>query len=208
MPAFDLDGWLASASSPAAIVQAGAAVLRRRATDVDPAWFGTPAWTALIERMVETMRAAPGVGLAAPQVGVPWRVFVAEDTAERIAVLSDESRAARARTVLPLIVVVNPTLTLGSGTGDALFYEGCLSVRGYGALVRRASHVAVNGLDVAGRPLTLRLTGWPARIVQHETDHLDGTLYVDRMVSRSLACSEELGRLAALPVDEVLRELG
>jgi peptide deformylase len=205
MPTFDLDAWLALASSPAAIVQAGAAVLRRRATNVDPSWLGTPAWAALIERMVGTMRAAPGVGLAAPQIGVPWRVFVAEDLAERIAVLSPENRASRGRVPLPLLVVVNPALTLGDG--DAIFYEGCLSVRGYGALVRRAAHVEVTGLDAFGQPLSIRLSGWPARIVQHEVDHLDGTLYVDRMVSRSLACDADLGRLAALPPDDVLREL-
>ena len=205
MSHFDLDAWLAAAGSPAGIVQAGTAVLRRRASDVDASVFGTPSWSRLVETMVETMRAAPGVGLAAPQIGVPWRVFVAEDLAERIAVLSPENRAARGRVPLPLVVVVNPTLTLGDG--HATFYEGCLSVRGYGALVRRAADVEVTGLDAVGQPIALRLSGWPARIVQHEIDHLDGTLYVDRMVSRSLASEGELGRLASLPPEQVLAEL-
>jgi peptide deformylase len=103
-------------------------------------------------------------------------------------------------------VVVNPRTVLGPET--AQFYEGCLSVRGYGALVTRSLAAEVRGLDAGGEPLAMKLTGWPARIVQHEVDHLDGTLYVDRMVTRSFASGDDLGRLAALPVDEVLREIG
>jgi peptide deformylase len=204
--AFDLDEWLATATHPAAIVQAGKQVLRRPAVDVDPSWIGTPAWSALIDCMVETMRAAPGVGLAAPQIGVPWRVFVAEDAEERFAGLSAESRRARGRTPLALAVVANPRVVRGPEL--ATFYEGCLSVRGYGALVPRALSVDVSGLDAHGNPFAMPLTGWPARIVQHEVDHLDGTLYVDRMISRSFASGDDLGRLSALPVDEVLREIG
>jgi peptide deformylase len=204
--AFDLGEWLAAAAQPAAIVQAGTPVLRQRAVEVDRARIGTPEWSALLDRMVETMRAAPGVGLAAPQIGVPWRVFVAEDTEERLAALSTESRLSRARTPLALVAVVNPRIALGPET--ATFYEGCLSVRGYGALVTRSLSAEVTGLDAWGNPLSLKLTGWPARIVQHEVDHLDGTLYVDRMTSRSLASGDQLERLAALPVDAVLREIG
>jgi peptide deformylase len=203
---FDLGEWLANATHPASIVQAGTPVLRRRAVDVDPLWIGTPEWSALLDRMVDTMRAAPGVGLAAPQIGVPWRVFVAEDTEERLAALSPETRGLRARTPLALVVVVNPRVVLGPET--ATFYEGCLSVRGYGALVKRSLTAEISGLDARGGPLAMRLTGWPARIAQHEADHLDGTLYVDRMMSRSLACGDDLGRLSALPLEEVLREIG
>jgi peptide deformylase len=210
MSNFDLESWLAGASSPANIEQAGAAVLRRRATDVDPAWFGTAAWMTLLERMVDTMRRAPGVGLAAPQIGVPWRVFVAEDREENMASLSPEEREARHRVALPLLVIVNPVLTRRGA--EVTFYEGCLSVRGYGALVPRASDVEISGLDgldASGqpRPLTLSLSGWPARIAQHEVDHLDGTLYIDRMVSRSFASAEHLPGLASVPPSELLRRL-
>jgi peptide deformylase len=168
--------------------------------------LGTPALARLVDIMVDTMRAAPGVGLAAPQIGVPLRIFVAEDTPEGMARLSAEARAQRARTPLPLVVVVNPRVVVAS-TDEVTFFEGCLSVRGYSALVRRAAAVAVSGSDADGNQLSLRLEGWPARIVQHETDHLDGTLYVDRMVTRSLASDSELARLTALPVSEVLREI-
>jgi peptide deformylase len=206
MAAFDFEAWLLSAPAHLPIVQAGAAVLRRRTPDVPWSLLGTPALARLVDIMVETMRMAPGVGLAAPQIGLPLRLFVAEDTAEGMGHVSAEARTLRARTPLPLTVVVNPKVVAASGD-EAIFFEGCLSVRGYGALVPRATAVAVTGVDARGGPVSLRLEGWPARIMQHEMDHLDGTLYVDRMISRSLASEAELARLTALPVSEVLREL-
>ena len=181
-------------------------MLRARALEVDPSLMQTPALARLVAIMVDVMRAAPGVGLAAPQIGVPLRVFVAEDPAERLAQQSEEALALRGRVPLPVLAIVNPKV-VAAGEGEATFYEGCLSVRGYGALVRRAAAVAVTGLDPEGRPLSFRLEGWPARIMQHEMDHLDGTLYVDRMIARSLAGDDALARLAATPVSEVLAEL-
>ncbi len=207
MGSLDLTAWLATAAAPAPIVQAGAMVLRRRALDVPPSLFGTPALMRLVDIMIETMRAAPGVGLAATQIGVPLRVFVAEDAEERLSNLPEETRELRGRVALPLTVVVNPELVT-IGAGEATFYEGCLSVRGYAALVSRATSVLVTGTDARGRPVSLRLEGWPARIMQHEKDHLDGMLYVDRMITRSLAADTEFEALAAVPVEDVLREIG
>jgi peptide deformylase len=203
---FDLDAWLTATEEPPPIVQAGAAVLRRRALDVPSAMLGTPALARLIEIMVDVMRAAPGVGLAAPQIGVPLRIFVAEDAAERLARVAPESLAARGRAPLPLVALVNPAVTLAEGA-PAIFFEGCLSVRGYGALVPRAAAVRVTAVDPNGAPLALELEGWPARIMQHEMDHLEGTLYVDRMLSRSLAGDAALGELSGLPVGEVIKTL-
>jgi peptide deformylase len=203
---FDLEAWLAEAPASPPIVQAGAAVLRQRALDVDSALLSTPSFSRLIEVMVQAMRAAPGVGLAAPQLGVPLRVFVAEDDEERLARLSEDARALRRRVALPLTVLVNPRVSAIS-SDQATFYEGCLSVRGYGALVARAAAVNVTGTDEVGKPVSMDLDGWPARIMQHEMDHLDGTLYVDRMLSRSLAADDELARLSALTVSDVMKEL-
>ncbi len=206
MSDFDLGAWLAG-EQPPPIVQAGTTVLRRPAADVPAKLFGTRELARLIDVMVEVMREAPGVGLAAPQIGVPLRLYVAEDPEERMAHVSAENRALRGRMPLPLTAFVNPTVTADS-TELATFFEGCLSVRGYGALVSRASAVRVAALDPKGDSFSMRLEGWPARIMQHESDHLEGTLYVDRMISRSLASDMELGRLGAMPVAEVLRELG
>ncbi|HXX69220.1 MAG TPA: peptide deformylase [Polyangiaceae bacterium] len=204
--AFDLDDWLAASPAAPSIVQVGATVLRRRATEVPQPLFGTKALSRLIERMVEAMRAAPGVGLAAPQLGVPLRVFVAEDDEARMAHVPAQTRTLRGRTALPLTVVLNPEI-VALGADEAMFYEGCLSVRGYGALVRRAAAVGVTAVDHHGRPVAFRVEGWPARIMQHEGDHLDGTLYVDRMISRSFASEAELARLASMDVRDVLGEL-
>jgi peptide deformylase len=204
---FELEAWLASAGPTPPIVQAGARVLRRPAIDVSPSLFGTATLRQLVTVMVDTMRVAPGVGLAAPQIGVPLRLFVAEDAEERLAHVADEALARRRRKPLPLMVLVNPKVTSVSEEVET-FFEGCLSVQGYGALVRRAAAVAVTGVDLQGLAFSLRLEGWSARIMQHEMDHLDGTLYVDRMITRSLAGEADLSRLSALPVSEVLDEIG
>jgi peptide deformylase len=205
-PSFDLGTWLADLPDLPAIVQAGAPVLRGRARDVPLDVLGTPEFKELVAILVEVMRRAPGVGLAAPQVGVPWRVFVAEDLEERIAQLPEDMRETRGRVALPLTCLINPTIE-PAGTNEAVFFEGCLSVRGYAALVPRWSAITVRALDVDGTAVERRFEGWPARIMQHETDHLAGTLYVDRMLSRSLAGEAELPRLSGLSLGEVLAEL-
>ena len=192
-------------SAGVAIVRAGDPVLRARAEELDPARIGTRQVQALFARMIETMRAAPGVGLAAPQIGVPWRVIVLEDGAARMAQLTAEEIAERERVTFGPRVIVNPVLT-PIGEERARFFEGCLSVPGYVAVVERALEVEVEGLDERGDPIAWRVRGWPARILQHEVDHLDGTLYVDRMDSRSLAASEEArARYAGRPMREILQ---
>jgi peptide deformylase len=192
------------------IVQAGDPVLRAVAKIVAPHETETAAFRALVETMVSVMRAAPGVGLAAPQIGVAKQVIVLEDREDLMARLDAEALAARARVPLPLTVIVNPKLRLIEGPA-ATFLEGCLSVTGYVALVRRAAEVEVTGLDATGpdvRPRVWRVRGWPARILQHEVDHLNGTLYVDRMYPRSLCGPEETHRLAGKTTEEIAASLG
>ena len=196
--------------TPAAnpIVQTGAEVLRRRAEDVAPERIATPEIQALIARMIEAMRAAPGVGLAAPQIGVPLRIFVVEDTEERMAALTPVERAERERTPVGPRVFINPEVT-AIGAEKATFFEGCLSVAGYAALVTRAREVEVRALDEKGQPVVWRVRGWPARILQHEADHLNGTLYLDRMHSRSFSTAAHAKeRFAGRPIAEILAELG
>ena len=190
------------------IVQVGAPVLRSRAAEVPLAEIGTERFQALIAGMVATMRAAPGVGLAAPQIGLPFRVFVAEDPEPLEAGVGAEERRARGREPLPLRVFVNPVLR-AVGDARATFFEGCLSVEGYTALVERSLEVEVTGLDEKGAPTSLLAKGWPARIMQHEMDHLDGVLYVDRMLTRSFATVEQARSLyAGKSIAEVRQLLG
>lgn len=211
-----------ASSSSTAIVQTGATVLRTRAEEVAAETITTPAFQALIERMKRAMRAAPGVGLAAPQIGVNKRVIVLEDRAELMGGLTDIERTERERVVLPLRVMVNPVLQFVARDGaladqfDArrpedtrrfetrTFFEGCLSVAGYAALVERAREVEVKGLDEKGQPFTLRVAGWPARILQHEVDHLDGKLYIDRMDTRTFGTGPQVKQLyGGKPIAEV-----
>ncbi|MBI3591973.1 MAG: peptide deformylase [Nitrospirae bacterium] len=119
----------------------------------------------LIDDMIETMYAAPGVGLAAPQVGVSKRLLVIDISTK------DESR--------PLIVLVNPEVVEADGFVDS--EEGCLSVPEYTAVIKRAEKVIVKGLDREGKPMEIEGTGLLARALQHEIDHLDGVLFVDRL---------------------------
>jgi peptide deformylase len=141
----------------------------------------------LVADMKATMRAAPGVGLAAPQVGVPLRVAVAEDRPELWGALSPDELAERGRAELPFTVMVNPELVPVEEDGFATFFEGCLSVPGLTAVVRRYRTVRVGARDEEGRPYSRVFSGWAARIAQHELDHLAGVLYLDRAEMRSLS---------------------
>jgi peptide deformylase len=191
------------------IVQAGTPVLRARAEEVPPERIKTAAFQELVATMIAAMRAAPGVGLAAPQIGIGWRVIVLEDRDELITKLTPDERAERERTPFAPRVFVNPVLRQVGAADERVFFEGCLSVKGYVGLVARAREVEVSGLDEHGAPQTWRVAGWPARILQHEVDHLEGTLYIDRMKTRSFATMDEAkARYAGKPIAEILRMLG
>jgi peptide deformylase len=190
------------------IVQAGDPVLRTAANPVDPARIGSREMQDLVATMTQAMRAAPGVGLAAPQIGVALQVIVLEDAERLMARLSVEERDIRERAPFPLRTIFNPVLELGDAVDQPTFFEGCLSVAGYMALVPRHREVIVTGLDERGAPLRWHAVGWPARILQHEIDHLRGTLYIDRMMTRSFACNAEVqARWMSKPIEDVIREL-
>jgi peptide deformylase len=189
------------------IVRAGSPVLRDRAAEVPPEELGTKPLLSLVRTMVEAMRRAPGVGLAAPQIGVAKRVIVLEDAERLMAKLGPAERADRERTPFPLRVLVNPVLTVVD-EAPRVFFEGCLSVPGWSALVARAREVEVTGTDEHGAAVSWRVAGWPARILQHEVDHLDGTLYVDRMLTRTFSHNEgAAAHWLALPVATVREKL-
>src|SRR5882672_11164612 len=163
------------------IVQTGDPVLRGPARPLTPADLAKAEIQQLIELMRETMRDAPGVGLAAPQIGVPLQLAVIEDIGES---------EAQERKPVPFHVVATPRLTLGDEVVEQ--FEGCLSVDGFQALVPRARGVTVEALDHRGDPVTIRAAGWYARILQHEIDHLNGTLYIDRMKTRTFSTARNV----------------
>ncbi|MFF4702989.1 peptide deformylase [Streptomyces sp. NPDC001288] len=169
---------------PLPIVAAGDPVLRRGTERYD-GQLGPDLLARFVRALRDTMHAAPGVGLAAPQVGVALRIAVIEDPAP----VPEEVAVARGRVPQPFRVLVNPVYE-PVGDGRAAFFEGCLSVPGYQAVVARHAEVRLRGEDEHGVAVDEVFTGWPARIVQHETDHLDGTLYLDRAELRSLSSNE------------------
>ena len=168
------------------IVQAGDPVLREPARPLSLDEIQSNAIQQLIADMRETMRAAPGVGLAAPQVGLALQLAVIEDAPEYQANATADELTERQRAVVPFHVIINPVLTLEPGV-PVEFFEGCLSVDGWMALVPRAAAVRVEALDQHGRDVRIEARGWHARILQHEIDHLHGTLCVDRMDPRTLS---------------------
>lgn len=141
-------------------------VLRRKARPVTD--FG-PALQTLVDDMIETMRAAPGVGLAAPQVGVSQRVIVVEYPED------DEKEGAPKK----LYAVVNPEIKELSRETE-MGVEGCLSIPGLNGEVERALSITVRGRTRRGQPITIKAKGWMARIFQHEIDHIEGVVFTDR----------------------------
>ena len=173
------------------IVQAGDPVLRVRPRPLSDSEIRSVEIQQLIQDMRDTMRAAPGVGLAAPQVGRALQLAVIEDRPEYHEKLSPEQRAACGRLPVEFYTLINPEIVSRSDE-SATFFEGCLSLEGFCALVPRAVKVGLKYLDGAGAPQSLEATGWHARIIQHELDHLQGTLYIDRMLSRTFTSVENL----------------
>ncbi len=143
-------------------------VLRQKAKKVTN--FG-PALKTLADDMVETMREAPGVGLAAPQVAASQRVIVVE--------FAPEPEEGETPKPPKLYRVVNPELAKVSEE-KTLGVEGCLSIPGYVGEVERHAAVTVKGFNLQARPVRVKAEGWLARIFQHEIDHLDGVLFIDR----------------------------
>jgi peptide deformylase len=189
------------------IVQVGDAVLRGQARPLSREEIVDEEIQRLIRDMQETMRDAPGVGLAAPQVGLPLQLAVIEDREEFLSSLALQELAEKERRPVPFHVIINPKIS-AIGDGRAEFYEGCLSVAGYSAVVPRLRRVHVDYLDEKGREQSLEASGWYARILQHEIDHLRGTLYIDRMHGRTFTSMENWGRFwKGKPLREILEEL-
>ena len=189
------------------ILQAGEPVLRQIARPLSGAEILSADIQRLIEDMRETMRDAPGVGLAAPQVGRSIQLAVVEDRPESLRDLSPEQLADRERQPVPFHVLINPVIK--SAPDEMVsFFEGCLSLAGFVALVPRSRSVVVEYLDEHAVVHQIEARGWHARILQHEIDHLLGGLYLDRMHSRSFSSVENFSRhWKDKPIAEVIAKL-
>ena len=190
------------------IVQCGDPALRKVARPMSVDEIRSASTKRLIEQMRDTMREAPGVGLAAPQIGESIQLAVIEDRVHYTTDISSEQLAERQRSQVDFHVIINPKISIvGETTMD--FFEGCLSVAGFAAVVRRGANVRVECLNEWAEPITLTAQGWYARILQHEIDHLNGTLYIDRMQTRSFTTTENVDRFwKSRTIRQVQKDLG
>ena len=171
------------------VARMGHPVLRARARAVEPSEIRSPRIQQLIDDMFETMHEYQGVGLAAPQVHESLRLFVAGFPPSR-----DRKEADDEAERFPEVVLINPEVR-PEGTETIEDWEGCLSIPDIRGRVLRASRVIVRAYDRRGQPVEIRAAGFTARVIQHETDHLDGILFFDRMRSfESLTFLDEFGR--------------
>lgn len=160
-------------------------VLRSKARKVQAV---TPSLVALAEEMLETMHNADGVGLAAPQVGVGQRLFVAE--------LPEDEETDQPRLTF---ILFNPEIV--KGRGEQVGFEGCLSIPGYVGEVARYEQVVVKGLDEKGKTVRHKVEGYLARVFQHEIDHLDGVLYTDRLTDPATFQPVDVGQEEAFEME-------
>jgi len=166
----------------------GHPVLRERARPLDKSDFKSASVQKLIDDMIDTMHEYHGVGLAAPQVHEGLRLFVG---------LLDDDPDAKSEAA----VIVNPEI-LPNDSAMEEGWEGCLSIPDIRGMVLRYTNITVRALDRNGRPIELELKNFPARVAQHETDHLDGVLFFDRMKSmQSLTFLDEYSRFHAKDED-------
>lgn len=171
------------------LLQVGEPVLRERARELSRQEILSERIQVLIALMQETLRDAPGVGLAAPQIGEGIQLAIIEDLAEYSRDLPPQELAARERVPVPFHVIINPRI-VSLGEQEVEFFEGCLSLAGFMGLVPRSREVVVECVDEQAKAHTIRACGWYARIVQHEIDHLNGIVYIDRMDTRTFASVE------------------
>ena len=169
----------------------GHPVLRARAKPLEPADIKSPRIQQLIDDMFETMQEYQGVGLAAPQVHESLRLFVA-GFAPSVDGEDDDEEEEDER--VPLMALINPEISI-VGDGTAEDWEGCLSIPDIRGRVPRAREIRVRALDRRGRRIEINARGFTARVIQHETDHLDGVLFFDRMESlETLTFLDEFGK--------------
>ena len=167
------------------IVQLGDPVLRETAKPIRPVDIGTDAVQHIIRVMSALLRRYDALGLSAPQVGLPARIVVLQCTRRQLDAWPREVAEKYGMREFPLRVLVNPSARV-LDSRQVVGREGCCSMHGYSALVPRADRVEVTALDGEGRDVRWETEGWPSRLVQHELDHLEGKMFVDRMQAESL----------------------
>lgn len=188
------------------LLQLGSPILRTPAKPLSAEEIRSAPVREIIAAMRERISAG-GVGLAAPQLGVSIQLAVIEDRCRNPLNLGPERFREQERVPIPFHVIINP-IVIGYEEPELAFFEACLSVRDHLAVVPRSRSIEVECIDEAGSLRRIHATGWYARILQHEIDHLNGVLYVDRMKSRTFMTKEMYQRFwAERSVQEALAAL-
>lgn len=174
------------------VLRLGNPLLRRPARDLTPAEIGSPEIQALIQDLIDTQKTSGGIGIAAPQIGASVRVAVIE--------FDRSNPRYRGMGELERTVLINARITVLDPTPQT-YWEGCLSLPGLRGQVTRPSHIRVDYQDESGTPRSIQAQGFVATVLQHELDHLDGVLFVDRVESRpgatALAFTQEYEQFVA-----------
>lgn len=176
------------------IIRMGHPTLRRPARPLDEIEIRSDAVLRLVADMIDTLHDYGGIGLAAPQVNEPVRLAIVE-------LPGGPSRYGELP-AMPLTVFINPEIEIVD-PACAGYWEGCLSVPGLRGYVERPQHIRVTAVNLSNEPVQMELTGFPATVIQHEFDHLDGKLYIDRLADPTrLVFEEEYGRYV-VPAQEL-----
>ena len=163
------------------ILTVGTPSLRERSEEVTKTQIRSPMMRRLVRDMTETLAEAKGIGLAAPQIGEQFRVVLFD--------VPEDNGYVKGGQELARTICINPVITVLDGP-SAGFWEGCLSVPGKRGFVERPQHIQLDFLDLAAKPRSMEFEGFLATVCQHEIDHLDGVLYIDRIAEPELLMSE------------------
>ncbi|XP_076651095.1 peptide deformylase, mitochondrial [Halictus rubicundus] len=170
------------------ICQLGDPVLRMQATPVDVKVIETREFQTMLEQLKDVMRNYRMSGLAAPQIGVPLQVFAIEVRKNELDKIDPRITEALEMEEVPLTYFINPTMEI-QNPEEIIFSESCGSVTGFRANVPRAKEVEINAVNPIGTTFSWKAKGWTSRIAQHEFDHLQGKLYIDKMDPSTFQCS-------------------
>ncbi|XP_073440256.1 conserved oligomeric Golgi complex subunit 8 isoform X2 [Dendrobates tinctorius] len=166
------------------VAQTGDPILRVQTQTVPPDHISHPDTQAILSRMVQVLKSCGCVGISAPQLGLPLRIMTLELREEMCQLVPPDVRTQREMEPFTLKIFINPTMRI-LDSRKLSFPEGCSSIHGFSAVVPRYHSVEISGLNEKGEATSWKAQGWAARVIQHEMDHLDGVLYVDKMDPRT-----------------------
>ncbi|KAL6446214.1 hypothetical protein ACFW04_001082 [Cataglyphis niger] len=170
------------------VCQVGDPVLRGHAMKIEPEVIKLADFQKVITHLINIMRSYEACGMSGPQIGLPWQIFAIEYTEKHVKAIHEVVKKVHEVEIIPMTLFINPELKVIDHT-PIILHEGCESIRGYSAAVPRAYEVEITALNASAEQFTWKGRGWSARIAQHEYDHLQGKLYIDKMDINTFQCT-------------------